>query len=310
LSSTALSEKKVTISVSGRNVENTRVRTLADLKALIYRVAQQNGIGRFEVYMNGNRVSPEELEKVFKTSNNLKLEIIPTDVAASSWRINRICDLQEILPYISPNSFFLRQKDLPLKRYKSIAVAGLGGIGSWIGLFLGISRLVDRLELIDFDYIESHNLNRTPYWLNHICLLKTKALADLIRSVNKNVEIVTYDLPLEQVIRSLKSSILIEATDSLKLRPILEEWISRGNKLITVHYDGESLTIGVNMVPGQWTTGDETEGYSTAPVYVATPVVAAALALHLVMWAHNRDLLDSELLIKTTLSDIVNQFAK
>lgn len=187
-----------------------------------------------------------------------------------------------------------------------MAVAGVGGIGSWVAYYLAISRLVDKIEVIDFDYVEPHNLNRTPYRPSHVGLLKVYAIRDLIKEVNNQVEVIAYDVPLEHAINKIESRILVEATDSLTLRPLLSEWLGSGRKLVTVHYDGESVTIGVNVVPGAW--GANEGGYATAPVYVATPVLAAALVVHILAWTGEGGLMNGSYTIKLTLSDVIKTF--
>ncbi|MEB3788536.1 MAG: ThiF family adenylyltransferase [Desulfurococcales archaeon] len=298
--------RTVTIMVNGMPLlKNVSIETPLDLKALIARTAQENGMGRFDVYINDTRVSPGDIDKMFMNNRSLKVNIIPADVAASTWIRETYCDPNEIEKLVRPESFFLRQKNLPLRKIDSVAVAGLGGIGSWIAYFLAISRQIGFLELIDFDYIEPHNLNRTPYNIKQVCFLKARAIADIIRASNKEIGFQTYEYPLETVIHDLRSDILIEATDSLKLRPYLKEWLRSGKRLITVHYDGESITIGVNLVPGEWSISNESPGYTTAPVYVATPAVAAALVVHILLWISEENFLEKKFLYKTTLSRLV-----
>ena len=96
---------------------------------------------------------------------------------------------------------------------------------------------------------------------------------------------------------------LVEATDSLAVRGALESWLASGRRLLTVHYDGESITIGVNTIPGAW--GREETGYATAPVYVATPAVAAGLAVHILAWRGSGNLLEKRMIVKTTLTQLI-----
>lgn len=180
----------------------------------------------------------------------------------------------------------LRQEGLPLRRLENVAIAGLGGVGSWVAVFLAVSRLVGRLELVDFDYLEPHNLNRTPYRPRDVCRLKTHALMDLVRMVNPEISVVVHPYPLERVIDRLESSVLVEATDSLKLEETLSEWVRSGRELVRVHYDGERFTLEYNHTR-DWSSIGGGSGYSTAPVYVGTPVVAAGLAVHLLLWEKN-----------------------
>lgn len=65
----------------------------------------------------------------------------------------------------------------------SIAICGLGGLGSNIAISL--ARIgVGHLHLIDFDCVEMSNLNRQQYLLRHLGLPKTEALRDLLGEIN------------------------------------------------------------------------------------------------------------------------------
>ena len=65
----------------------------------------------------------------------------------------------------------------------SVAVAGLGGLGSQIALMLARAG-VGELFLVDFDRVELSNLNRQAYGLSHLGQPKTSALAGMLRNIN------------------------------------------------------------------------------------------------------------------------------
>jgi len=65
----------------------------------------------------------------------------------------------------------------------SVAIAGLGGLGSNIAVML--ARIgVGKLLLVDFDVVETSNLNRQYYDLTHLGMLKTDALKSQIDKIN------------------------------------------------------------------------------------------------------------------------------
>lgn len=72
-----------------------------------------------------------------------------------------------------------------------IAIAGLGGLGSNIAVFLARSG-VGHLHLVDFDRVDITNLNRQQYDIDDIGKLKTVALAAHIKRFNPFIK-VTYD---------------------------------------------------------------------------------------------------------------------
>lgn len=78
-----------------------------------------------------------------------------------------------------------------------VGVAGLGGLGSNIAISL--ARIgVGKLILVDFDIVEPSNLNRQQYFVEHIGLLKTVAMKELISKVNPYVEIVDINAYLDE----------------------------------------------------------------------------------------------------------------
>lgn len=65
----------------------------------------------------------------------------------------------------------------------SVAIAGLGGLGSNIAVLLARTG-VGRLLLVDFDMVEPSNLNRQCYYISHLGLPKCEAMARQLREIN------------------------------------------------------------------------------------------------------------------------------
>lgn len=72
-------------------------------------------------------------------------------------------------------------------RNASVAIAGLGGLGSHIAVMLARSG-VGHLRLIDFDVVDVTNLNRQVYCISHVGMEKTKALQEILLSINPYLE--------------------------------------------------------------------------------------------------------------------------
>ena len=64
-----------------------------------------------------------------------------------------------------------------------VAVAGLGGLGSHVAVFL-VRAGVGHLHLVDFDRVELTNLNRQNYLLRHVGMYKTDALLEQLKEIN------------------------------------------------------------------------------------------------------------------------------
>lgn len=98
----------------------------------------------------------------------------------------------------------------------SVAVCGLGGLGSHIAVMLARSG-VGRLHLIDFDVIEPSNLNRQAYWVSDLGRFKTEAMKEQISKINPFIEVKIDTVKIdENNIKSLfkDDDIVCEAFDS------------------------------------------------------------------------------------------------
>lgn len=70
-----------------------------------------------------------------------------------------------------------------------VAVAGLGGLGSNIAASL--TRIgIGTLHLIDFDKVDLSNLNRQHYFIRHLGMNKTDALAEQLLQINPYLKII------------------------------------------------------------------------------------------------------------------------
>jgi sulfur carrier protein ThiS adenylyltransferase len=70
----------------------------------------------------------------------------------------------------------------------TVAVAGLGGLGSNVALALARAG-VGGLKLVDFDRVELSNLNRQQYGIRHLGRYKTEALREELLEVNPYLRI-------------------------------------------------------------------------------------------------------------------------
>ncbi|MFI4913305.1 MAG: sulfur carrier protein ThiS adenylyltransferase ThiF [Sedimentisphaeraceae bacterium JB056] len=77
----------------------------------------------------------------------------------------------------------------------SVAVAGLGGLGSCVAASLARAA-VGKLVIVDFDIVEMSNMNRQQYFLDQIGMNKTDALTDNLRRINPCLEIESHCLRL------------------------------------------------------------------------------------------------------------------
>jgi len=106
-----------------------------------------------------------------------------------------------------------------------VAVCGLGGLGSHIAIMLARSG-VGELDLIDFDTIDSSNLNRQAYRVCDLGKFKTEALKAQIKELNPFVKITIHTLKIdENNIKNLFKGvdIVCEAFDNAKAKAMLAQ---------------------------------------------------------------------------------------
>lgn len=107
----------------------------------------------------------------------------------------------------------------------SVGIAGLGGLGSHIAVFL--ARLgVGRLVLVDFDVVDVTNLNRQHYTAKDLGIPKTLALQEQLEAINPYL---TYETYTERVIPSNAArlfagcDVVCEAFDKADQKAMLTE---------------------------------------------------------------------------------------
>lgn len=104
----------------------------------------------------------------------------------------------------------------------SVAVCGLGGLGSNIAIAL--ARLgIGKLLLIDFDKVELSNINRQQYALHHIGLNKTDAMELILKEIMPYVEVELHRERLCENNISLlsRADIICEAFDNAESKAML-----------------------------------------------------------------------------------------
>jgi len=106
-----------------------------------------------------------------------------------------------------------------IKVPKKVVIAGVGGVGSWLTLFLG--QLMDEscyLDLYDPDEVEYSNLSRTPFMEWMVGMNKAYAMRFLLEMQNPMVDVKVHDYALtSRIMRSYydDSWIVIDTTDAL-----------------------------------------------------------------------------------------------
>ena len=143
--------------------------TLEELKRM------QTGSGNAVVILNG-----------FQTSENLQLKEMDEVFLIPKGKLPPENQLEAMMSARHTPGVHAK-----LKR-GSVAIAGLGGLGSAIAIML--ARIgVGHLLLVDYDVVEPSNLNRQSYFISHLGMKKTDALQQQIAEINPFIEVKTAD---------------------------------------------------------------------------------------------------------------------
>ena len=114
--------------------------------------------------------------------------------------------------------------DLPERfSYASVAICGLGGLGSNIAIALARAG-VGKLLLIDFDRVDITNLHRQQYKANQIGRYKTEALAENLLEIAPytDVKTVTAKITEDNFTEILKDAdVICEAFDNAEAKAML-----------------------------------------------------------------------------------------
>jgi ThiF family protein len=196
---------------------------------------------------------------------------------------------------IAMDELYQRQESLGIVRDQTVLVVGCGGIGSWVGYFLGLAG-VERLELFDSDTISDHNLNRLPFTPAHIGRYKSEALAELIRSARPEVQVRAHGNfePESHSDELSRADAVVVSTDSLRSRRMVYNAANaaprrrrgRFEMAIPKYYElgADGHGASVSGAPAEWSTEAENEpGYQSVPVFVGPCTLAASIASYYIL---------------------------
>jgi sulfur carrier protein ThiS adenylyltransferase len=111
-------------------------------------------------------------------------------------------------------------------RYK-VGIAGCGGLGS--NCAVALARIgIGELVLVDFDVVESSNLNRQYYFFNQVGRKKVHALRENIRNIDPGVKIEVHDTTItsKNVAELFRDcDVIVEAFDRAEMKHMLVEEI-------------------------------------------------------------------------------------
>ena len=168
-----------------------------------------------------------------------------------------------------------------------IGIAGVGGIGSNIAVNL-VRSGIDALRIIDFDRVETSNLNRQFYFHDQIGRLKVEALTENLQRIRPDLRIVAMAERVEagncQALLG-DCDLVVEGFDRQADKKMLIETL--GNTRIVISACGiagfELEAIGVRRLGHCWIVGDFVTDCIQAPLYAHKVVTVANYMTRLIL---------------------------
>jgi len=134
--------------------------------------------------------------------------------------------MDNVSRYISQIKFFGFEKNKKIQE-TSVAVIGLGGLGSWLSEFL-VRIGVKNLAIVDFDIVEEKNLNRQNFIIDDIGKLKIDSIEKRLKEIDNNVNIEKYK---EINSKIFNRDIVFDCTDNIRSKYLINELSVYYNKL-------------------------------------------------------------------------------
>lgn len=125
-------------------------------------------------------------------------------------------------------------KQLKKIQKTKIGIAGCGGLGSNIANALVRSGFKD-FEMIDFDSIETKNLNRQNYFLEETGIIKVEALEATLRRINPDIAVAKRKVRVNSgnIDRFFRDrDIIFEAFDNVGSKKLILETFGNSGKLL------------------------------------------------------------------------------
>jgi len=175
----------------------------------------------------------------------------------------------------------------------SVAVCGLGGLGSNISIALARTG-VGRLHIIDFDTVDISNLNRQQYFSDQIGMPKTEALRQILSRIAPYCDIITDTVKLspDNIPLLLKDEqIICEAFDKADQKAMLVNTVLETfpDKYL-VAGSGMAGSFSANLIHTRrvagrfYICGDEVNGVAEGEgLFASRVLVCAAHQAHMVI---------------------------
>ena len=171
---------------------------------------------------------------------------------------------------------YTRQKDIPLKLSPNVAIAGCGGVGSWVAILLAMSG-VGELHLFDADTVGIENLNRLPFGPDTVGKLKVQVLRGFIIGIRPKARVYSYPMMFNKMLLAMGPKLLVDCTDDGASQREIYQACKGRVPYIRAGCNGIDHWTISSSVPG-WGSGGQGR-YDVVPSWVAPAVLTACLAV-------------------------------
>jgi len=166
---------------------------------------------------------------------------------------------------------------------KSVAIVGVGGIGSWTAMLFGQIGKVERIGLFDEDIIEESNIERTPYRYTDLGKRKSAVMKKMVIDRSSNTQVISYDHLTEdnELILRMYDLVVVCADNGTIRNRVLENHrntISAGYDI-----DEEKDWITLSEQPMWMFDDDEDNDYTIEPSWSGPAILGAFLVVDAVL---------------------------
>lgn len=153
---------------------------------------------------------------------------------------------------LESNNRFSHRSDMEISSSKedfkdlNLLMVGAGALGCFLGLAIVENLSPRRLDIMDFDIVEDHNLNRQICYYNSIGKPKATALSKVLRSISKGKSKIGYinDRFAEDFKPEIEYDLILDAVDSFQAKYIVHNFAMRSEiPLVSGGTDYRAATV-------------------------------------------------------------------
>jgi len=166
---------------------------------------------------------------------------------------------------------------------KSVAIVGVGGIGSWTAMLFSQIKGVERLGLFDEDLVEESNLERTWFKQQDLNTKKSVAMKDQIKARRTDINVLAYDHLTEENKNLLNLyDLKVVCADKRSVRQMVLELSNSISAGYDIDEEKDWISVSESML---WSLSgdDEDDQYTIEPSWGVPAMMGALITVHSVI---------------------------